>query len=560
MRSLPKTSALLFGALSLALSACDETGSPPNPLIPQSSVMAGAGEGRKVRAEEAEFFDREREMPGFGGYYYDKEGNLVAVLRELGDGDRARARLEPKMNRHRDRTPAERRAPRGRVVARQGKYAFSELAGWRDLLSDSVLAHVDGVEFTDADERQNRVVVGVRDAATQGGVRPILNRLGIPGDAVHFHVTGGTKIEEHVYTGPRLPSGAPSFNAATGRVTGTLRSQDLAPMGGMQVDWNPNGTSALDGWTYCTLGFMTTYLGKTAGVTNAHCSADRGRLEETAYGYRGRGLGEELKDPEFGNNCDWMVWQGCKNADANIFGAARAHAAIGYIARPQTYHTSNSDALQYIVIDSSNPHFEITGTGDTRTGTVVDKVGVRTGWTYGLVERTCVDVSTNANTKFRCQHLAKYAGDNGDSGSPVFYWNGNTVELLGIHWGSGWNWGEMCSYYSSDRRIFLDLSTLPVTAVPLSATIEWVPGTYVFQAQPKGGMPYYTYEWLQDGVLMGTGDYAVISSPPPYTVQLRVTDAVGRSAQSSRYMSSGTAPAPPSIGPCTTRSCMEEPL
>lgn len=515
-----------------------------------------------IRAEEVEFFELEREMPGFGGYYYDRDGNLVAVLRDPGQGERARVRLEPKMNLHRDKAAPERRAPRGRVVTHQGKYAFSELARWRDLLTDSVLTHVAGVEFTDADERQNRVVVGVRDAAAQGTVRPVLNRLGIPGDAVQFEVTGGTQIKEHVYTGPRLPSGSASLNAATGRITGTLRSQDLAPMGGMQVDWNPYASSSLDGWTFCTLGFMTTYLGKTAGVTNAHCSADRGRLDNSAYKYKGKYLGDELKDPEFGNNCDWMVWQGCKNADANIFGAADAHAAIGYIARPQYFHIGAHDDVQFVVIDTLNPHFEITSTGDTRTGTLVDKVGVRTGWTYGVVERTCVDVSTNANTKFRCQHLAKYASDNGDSGSPVFYWNGSTVQFLGIHWGSGWNWGEMYSYYSPDGRIFQDLGTLPVTSVPLTATIETITyfSGYGFWAKPKGGMPYYTYEWVKDGVVVGTADYVSIESPPPFTIQLRVTDALGRLVQNSRYMSSGTTTAPPSISPCTTRFCAEEPL
>jgi len=75
-------------------------------------------------------------------------------------------------------------------------------------------------------------------------------------------------------------------------------------------------------------------------------------------------------------------------------------------------------------------------------GEMVDKMGQTTGWTYGFVNRTCMtaNVSTEWTVdgrpiRFQCQDRANYFGDSGDSGSPVFVWYGNTVHLMGIHWG-----------------------------------------------------------------------------------------------------------------------------
>jgi hypothetical protein len=70
---------------------------------------------------------------------------------------------------------------------------------------------------------------------------------------------------------------------------------------------------------------------------------------------------------------------------------------------------------------------------------VVNKVGRTTGWTYGPVVATCVDVSSSV-TEFTiwCQHLVQAGTDGGDSGSPVFSWTrGSNVNLLGVLWAGG---------------------------------------------------------------------------------------------------------------------------
>jgi hypothetical protein len=75
-------------------------------------------------------------------------------------------------------------------------------------------------------------------------------------------------------------------------------------------------------------------------------------------------------------------------------------------------------------------------------GSELDKVGRTTGWTFGAVNDTCQNINvTDADVTLFCQHrVRRISGthrmtNNGDSGSPVFQWQGSTVVLSGILWG-----------------------------------------------------------------------------------------------------------------------------
>lgn len=73
----------------------------------------------------------------------------------------------------------------------------------------------------------------------------------------------------------------------------------------------------------------------------------------------------------------------------------------------------------------------------------LDKVGHFTGWTSGLVtDRICADIrwgkllpysSDPSNAALRCQHQVAATNYYGDSGAPVFYYDGtSSVTLAGI--------------------------------------------------------------------------------------------------------------------------------
>lgn len=81
----------------------------------------------------------------------------------------------------------------------------------------------------------------------------------------------------------------------------------------------------------------------------------------------------------------------------------------------------------------------------TPTGTKLNKVGRRTGWTSGSVTNTCYDVP-QANTYvdgkptlMKCSYMVSASTAGGDSGSPVFsrelYGGMYGHRLHGILWG-----------------------------------------------------------------------------------------------------------------------------
>jgi hypothetical protein len=93
-------------------------------------------------------------------------------------------------------------------------------------------------------------------------------------------------------------------------------------------------------------------------------------------------------------------------------------------------------------------------------GEMVDKVGRTTGWTWGYVQRTCVNIAQTNNGNpvtvngsqvvMQCQFTANLDGAGGDSGSPVFTWHGDEVTIVGLYWGGEGTfsaWGSVASEF-----------------------------------------------------------------------------------------------------------------
>ena len=59
----------------------------------------------------------------------------------------------------------------------------------------------------------------------------------------------------------------------------------------------------------------------------------------------------------------------------------------------------------------------------------------------------------------RCQDLASYTSDEGDSGAPVFLWRSSgQVTLLGIHWGRTYYEGGYHAGFSAVANIRNDMN------------------------------------------------------------------------------------------------------
>jgi hypothetical protein len=104
----------------------------------------------------------------------------------------------------------------------------------------------------------------------------------------------------------------------------------------------------------------------------------------------------------------------------------------------------------------------------------VDKIGTRTGWTYGPVIATCVNeaVALNGVTYYLlCSEEADLAQGGGDSGAAVFIYGGDSAIMVGQAFGAadtlvtGSNGNDFYHpmFFSSINNIQAEFGTLVMT-------------------------------------------------------------------------------------------------
>lgn len=136
------------------------------PSIPAAAgETAEAADGSVVRSTAAE-------LPGFAGAWLDGNGTGHILLTDPEQFDHAHRALA--------RADA---AFKGPAVAESAGFTYSQLEDWHSRIGS--VQSIEGVVYTDIEERRNRVVVGAVDAAAlEHEVREIAADQGIPNDAV----------------------------------------------------------------------------------------------------------------------------------------------------------------------------------------------------------------------------------------------------------------------------------------------------------------------------------------------------------------------------------------
>jgi hypothetical protein len=423
-------------ALGVAiLAACDREAPVSPTAVPESASQSRADREPTFRPHEAEFHRLSDEIEGYGGHFFDEHGNLVVHLRDPAQAGRAQQHLQPTL----DARPLGARevgtVRQGSIVVRQAEFEFPELARWRDRASDEVLGK-DGVVFTDLDEAANRVVIGVSSPAARIDALRTLRRSAVPAEAVQF-----VDAEE------------PTFDQS-------VRNRFRPLRGGFQIS-SPSGS--------CTLGFNAIRAGQHVVLTNSHCTsiywgADGTPIYQATVAASNL-VGPEIHDPA-GAPCGFLGLQRCRWSDAAVI---RRNAGVtsdfGYIARTQSWATGLGNAGS-IQINTASPRMQITSElAFPSVNQVLDKIGRTTGWTYGQVDRTCVDLSVpsglGVNGTVRCQDLTRNMHTSpGDSGSPMFVWQGSTVRLAGLHWGRVTYAGTNVAIMSAMSNIRSDLGPM----------------------------------------------------------------------------------------------------
>lgn len=266
------------------------------------------------------------------------------------------------------------------------------------------LFDIDGVVFTDINEGNGHLVVGVTNQGLARSVEARASALGI-----------SVSQMDVIETQPIV--------FAT-----SLRDKIRPIEGGLQIAFQVKTA------TYaCTLGFNAV-SGATSGfVTASHCTAKQGVVEGTRH-YQptiatANLIGTETADPAY---VSCAPGKKCRYSDAAFSTlASGVTASLGALAR--TTGANNGS----LAIDGS---FAIVGeqVGNAAVGTTLNKVGRTTGWTHGAVIYSGVNVAVTG-TRFILlgQDIVAAGVGGGDSGSPVFTSpdaSGNVV-LAGILWG-----------------------------------------------------------------------------------------------------------------------------
>ncbi|HEX2092955.1 MAG TPA: hypothetical protein VHG28_11155 [Longimicrobiaceae bacterium] len=396
----------ITAALVLVAAGCSDTSNPAG-AVPEESPSLSREQGlTHGQSLDDRFAGLNRQVPGFGGYFYDADGNLNVYLTDPSQRGNAEAALASVL-----REP--RAAARGKgsaapaMVVRQGQYEFRQLQGWHERLP-AVLA-LSGVVFTDIDEATNRLRIGVESAAVRPEVEARLASLGVPAAAVVVSET------EPI------------------RFLATLRDYVRPVEGAMQIAF---------GSYLCTMG-ANVYSGSTRSyITNSHCTNTQGGVESTAHyapttassSYR---IGTEVADPTYWTGGSCPAGRRCRYSDSSRGNyTSTATSNFGKIARTTSYGTTSAGS---ITIDAANPRFSITAEkANPVVGEYLDKIGRTTGWTYGRVSSTCANVNVSGSDITQlCQNIVGAAVNSGDSGSPVFYWSGSggNVTFYGLLWG-----------------------------------------------------------------------------------------------------------------------------
>ncbi|HEX2203131.1 MAG TPA: hypothetical protein VHG91_07525 [Longimicrobium sp.] len=388
-----KHAAVLTLLAPIFAAACDSTESPTGPgaSAPQQAATPAAPGQQKARGIEARFAELERQVPGFGGYFYDADGALTAYVTDPRSEGQARAALAQLQREGKEKAGAP-------IRVRQGRYAFGELSRWNEKLT-GVFAER-GVVYTDLDEATNRLRVGVENLGLEKAVRQRAERAGIPAEALEVS------------------------QAEPVKPLATLQDLVLPVQGGLQITWYRGASLYV-----CTLGHV---VDNTSYITNSHCSATQGAVDGTIHyqNLPGAAIGSEVADPGYWSGGPCPAGWFCRYSDSS---KGTFNPGV-----PFAWHTvANTTGIGSLTIAGA---YNIIGEQAFPTlGQSLTTVGRTSGKRVGNVIQTCAHVQ-QAGTPIvlLCQDRVGASSAGGDSGSPVIVdLGGGNAYAAGILWGGG---------------------------------------------------------------------------------------------------------------------------
>ena len=432
-----------------------------------------------------------QEEPSFAGLYIDGDNQIVAAFADSLRLSAGRAVIARHLASGGLGLPRSyRRRP---IVVVQVGYSFQQLSDWRDKVYSTLLGK-NGVIMDDLDEAINKVTIRL-DAGVAGARESLLQQLDvldIPRAAVNIELGGGIRP-----AAGRRALLAPT--AATQSAADTIG-------GGLEIAaYFPNTNT--DGGQ-ATIGLVVD-RNDTRGFLGASHESLREYSFDTTYYYQsnradGNYIGKEAVDPSAfldvngriarysdatfntldGTSCTGASPTGCNRRGVILKLYNRVPGASGNLA-------ATTDSQKWIYVTQGETQI-------STTGLTVDKVGKTTGWTYGAIIHTCSDIHQTTGVDVLCQAEANAYGGTGDSGGPVFWYDGANAAMF-----YGLTSGLDCSSCTFATSIFFS----PYTAIKsdLGGTFNIVSDiTLTSPALSASLNTYPTFSWTAS---VGTNTY-----------------------------------------------------
>jgi hypothetical protein len=456
-----------------------------------------------------------RETPSFAGFYLDASGVTILRIADTVELQRGVAAMRQHLLTGDIKLP--KNIADRPIVAQKADYSFQQLSDWRDLVYEHILG-MDGVAFDDLDEVRNRVTIGVSArGGAEAAVMKQLLALGIPVRAIHFEPA--------------------ERSTPTVAAHGATR-QVMNPGGDLLGPYDELGGGYVIYPSGCTAGFAADFYGARVLATASHCTQTRYHVDGgaiTGYQINGSTIGTETYDPETTSSyCQWdgsgLGWgyhcYPARGSDAALYSMNGAMPTRrGAIARPTVRQHALLTNPQRVV-NPTNPWFYVTSTEYGHpVGSIVEKVGRITGWTWGSITASCVDLVDTHDYAERCAIATDMWVGQGDSGAPVFMQDNpndssnSSVKLMGILSSTvsstTWNGVDVgaTSYYTSYRSFENELGVLDQGILNPISNVLSAP---VLTGTLSGGSPVLS--WNASG---GTG----IDGPVTYSVYVTSWDA-----------------------------------
>lgn len=424
----------IVGILTLSLACAEAIAPPPTVSVPQQQAWdLGTSRGMDRILDSLSAL-----LPELAGVYRDSAGALHVVVTDVAKGDRARSLVRDiGKPRRRGGTPS---ATEHNGFVELGDYRFRDLLRWKRELSRGIA----GTYVTmDADERRNRVVVGLRSEIARGTIEKRIASLGIPLSAILLE----------------------SASAVVPAQQQPLADYWTPFMGGIPISTYPNHGSG-PALSHCTLGFNATRWRDGAWrkgfVIPSHCTQQTGVYDGTSVRVGNpysHGLGFEVADPGSITSCAGTL---CRVSDA-----AFIEYSVPIMREPEW--PSAFAMMSYVPFDPAMPHAPVydmiistPATAYPFVGLPIYKTGASSGVTGATISQTCVEIVVGTK-HFLCENRVDGIAQSGDSGAPVFGWHpqgGWVVYGMLTYTCDPSAQSQVCYYFSSFDSIQAELSEL----------------------------------------------------------------------------------------------------